>query len=84
MWLNDKGLNIRCFRMIPYKNGIDILVDVQQIIPLLEAEDYQIKIREQKEEKKVSMSKKMILNILLMAYLGLIREVLSWRFGRNT
>lgn len=46
MWLNERSLDIRCVRMIPYKDGNRTLVDVQQIIPLPEAEDYLTHIRE--------------------------------------
>ena len=52
MWLNERDLDIRCYRLIPYKHNGDILIDVQQIIPLPEAESYQIKVREQKEERR--------------------------------
>jgi len=52
MWLNQRGLDIRCVRLIPYKYQDQILLDVQQIIPLPEAESYQVKIRKQSEERK--------------------------------
>ena len=52
MWLNERKLDIKCFRLIPYKMDREVLIDIQQIIPLPEAESYQIKIREQKEEKR--------------------------------
>ncbi|QOY52732.1 hypothetical protein [Candidatus Sulfurimonas baltica] len=52
MWLNERDLDIRCYRLIPYKHNEDILIDVQQIIPLPEAESYQVKVREQKEERR--------------------------------
>lgn len=54
MWLNEKNLDIRCVRLIPYKYQNQILVDVQQIIPLPEAESYQIKIKQQSEERRVA------------------------------
>ncbi len=44
LWLNERQLDIRCVRMRPYKDAADILVDVQQVIPLPEAADYQIAI----------------------------------------
>ena len=34
MWLNERNLDITCVRLIPYKYQDQILVDVQQIIPL--------------------------------------------------
>lgn len=46
MWLNERGLDIRCVRMKPYDDSGRILVDVQQVIPLPEAQDYMIRIRE--------------------------------------
>jgi hypothetical protein len=52
MWLNERDLDIRCYRLIPYKLDGQILIDVQQIIPLPEAETYQVKIKEQKEERR--------------------------------
>ena len=55
MWLNERKLDIRCVRLIPYKFENKILVDVQQIIPLPEAESYQIKIKQQSEERRESI-----------------------------
>jgi hypothetical protein len=52
MWLNDRNIDIRCVRLIPYKYEDRIFIDVQQIIPLPEAESYQIKIRIQTEERR--------------------------------
>lgn len=52
MWLNERDLDIRCVRLIPYKFEDKIFVDVQQIIPLPEAESYQIKIKQQSEERR--------------------------------
>jgi hypothetical protein len=48
MWLNEKGLDIRCVRLKPYNLDGRTLVDVQQIIPLPEANEYQIQFREKK------------------------------------
>ena len=46
MWLNDFGLDIRCVRMNPYKNTDGLFLDIQTVIPLPEAEEYQVRIRE--------------------------------------
>lgn len=46
LWLNGfEGVDIRCFRATPYDVDGRILVDVQQVIPLAEAADYQVRIR---------------------------------------
>lgn len=52
MWLNEVGLDIRCVRIIPYKDGDRILIDIEQIIPLREAEDYQIRIRRKQQSEQ--------------------------------
>lgn len=46
MWLNQRDMDIRCVRMRPYLDGARVLVDVQQVIPLPEAQDYIVRIRE--------------------------------------
>ena len=46
MWLSGRDLDIRCIRISPYRLGARVLLDVQQIIPLPEAADYQVRIRE--------------------------------------
>lgn len=52
MWLNERDLNIKCIRLIPYKRDNQVLIDVQQIIPLPEVENYQIRIKQQSEERR--------------------------------
>lgn len=53
LWLLDHDIDIRCVRLKPYRLGEQILVDVQQIIPLPEVEEFQVQVREkvQKERK---------------------------------
>jgi Domain of unknown function (DUF4268) len=50
LWLIDQGVDIRCIRMRPYKDGDRTLVDVQQLIPMPEAHDYQVQLREKGSE----------------------------------
>jgi hypothetical protein len=55
MWLNEHELDIRCVRMRPYKMADGtILIDVQQLIPLPEADAFQTKIgvKRQNERKE--------------------------------
>ncbi len=49
LWLNEKGVEITCFRMSAYKLAERLLLDFQQIIPLKEAEEYQIKVRHKQQ-----------------------------------
>ncbi len=54
IWLNQRGLDMRCIRMKPYRDGDKVLLDVQTVIPLPESEDYQIQIREKQEKVRQS------------------------------
>ncbi|BAZ92642.1 uncharacterized protein FOKN1_0238 [Thiohalobacter thiocyanaticus] len=54
LWLIDHGLDIKCIRLRPYKDNDKLLLDVQQVIPLPEAEEYQIKIRDKTRMERVS------------------------------
>jgi hypothetical protein len=52
LWLNNHDLDITCFRLRPYRNGADILIDASQIIPLPEAADYEVRVRAQEQEQR--------------------------------
>ncbi len=54
LWLRDRDIDIQCVRLRPYQDGERRLIDVQQIIPLPEATEYQVQLRkkEQVERKK--------------------------------
>src|SRR6185437_6658918 len=52
LWLNERDLDITCVRIHPYRLGAATLIDVQQIIPLPEATDYQVQLRQKKRENR--------------------------------
>jgi len=52
MWLNDHDIDIRCIRLKPYRLDGRLLVDVQQIIPLPEAAEYQVHLRKKEQEER--------------------------------
>ena len=54
MWLNEHELDIRCVRMHPYKNDGQVLVDIQTIIPVPEAAEYQVRILEKKRKERTA------------------------------
>lgn len=58
LWLLDHDIDIRCVRLKPYRLGDRILVDVQQIIPLPEVEEYQIQVREKVQRERESRTSK--------------------------
>ena len=46
LWLNGfEGMDIRCVRLVPYEVDGKVLLDIQQVIPLPEAADYQVRLR---------------------------------------
>lgn len=54
IWLNERGLDIRCVRLRPYINDGQVLLDVQTVIPIPEAVDYQVRVREKKQKERES------------------------------
>jgi hypothetical protein len=54
LWLNERDLEITCIRLQPYRLGPSVLLDVQQIIPLPEAADYQVQIRQKQREVRAA------------------------------
>jgi hypothetical protein len=54
LWLNERDLDINCIRLQPYRLGTSVLLDVQQIIPLPEAADYQVQIRQKQRETRAA------------------------------
>ena len=47
LWLNEWELDIRCVKVKPYSDGDSIILEVQQVVPLPEAAEYQVSIREE-------------------------------------
>ena len=46
LWLNGfEGIDIRCVRLVPYEIDGKVVLDIQQVIPLPEAADYQVQLR---------------------------------------
>lgn len=55
LWLSERGgLDICCVRLRPYRHGDRLVLDVQQVIPLPEAADYQVRLREKVQRERVA------------------------------
>lgn len=54
IWLRDKGVDIRCVRLTPYNFKGEILINAEQIIPVPELEEYQVKFKEKRDEQITS------------------------------
>lgn len=55
LWLNGfEGIDIRCVRLVPYSLDGRLLLDIQQVVPLPEAADYQVRLRRKDQERERS------------------------------
>ena len=57
LWLREQGIDIECVRMQPYKQDGKLLLDIQRIIPLPEAEQYQVRLRDKRLKENISRKK---------------------------
>jgi hypothetical protein len=55
LWLTTTcNLDIRCIRIKPYRLAEHLLVDVQQLVPLPEAAEYQVRIQRKAQAERVA------------------------------
>lgn len=52
LWLIERDIDIKCIRIKPQRDGENLYFDIQQIIPLPETADYQVKLREKVAEQR--------------------------------
>lgn len=66
LWLNEKqGIDIRCVRVKPQRDKENLYFDIQQIIPLPETNDYQVKLKEKAvEERTIRLENKRAKSII--------------------
>ena len=57
LWLLDHDLKIKCFKATPYSLLEDLLLKVDQIIPVPEANDFMIEMKEKAKEDKTKSKK---------------------------
>jgi hypothetical protein len=52
LWLLEHDIQIQCFRATPYSMGEEVFLQVEQIIPLPETQEFMIDAREKEKEEK--------------------------------
>lgn len=52
LWLREHQIDARCVKVVPYRFGDEVFVDLQQVIPTPEAADYMIKMAQKDSEEK--------------------------------
>jgi hypothetical protein len=71
LWLNEHDLDIRCVRLRPYTDGSRVFLDVQQVLPLPEASDYFVSIREKREEERQSRRREQLWSGMYFVNVGM-------------
>ena len=64
LWLNEHGLDIRCVRLRPHTDGTRVFLDVQQVLPLPEASEYFVSLREKKAEERQARDRERLYGLL--------------------
>jgi hypothetical protein len=54
LWLLKHGVFVKCFKATPFQDGDSLFLNMEQVIPLREAEEYMIGISEKENEERVT------------------------------
>ncbi|WP_371397473.1 DUF4268 domain-containing protein [Fretibacter rubidus] len=57
LWMIDHGINIKCMRITPYSHNDNILINVEQVIPPIEAQEYMVRVGRKKSEENQDRSR---------------------------
>ncbi|MFC4402511.1 hypothetical protein [Gracilibacillus xinjiangensis] len=71
-WLNSNGVEIYCYKLIPYKINEDIYIDSKRILPLEQYDDYYVDL-ESKHSSKITRKRQ-----IKRKTLPRINEMLEW------
>lgn len=78
MWMINHNISVKCFKATPYKHGEELLLDIEQIIPVKEAADYYIKMADKKKESQSAKeSNKGIFELRKRYWTELLEQYLS-------
>jgi hypothetical protein len=54
LWLLKHKIKVKCFKATPYRDGKDLFLSIDQLLPLAEAEDLMIGISEKEQEEQIA------------------------------
>jgi len=54
LWLREQQIDIRCVKISPHNHNGALIVQVEQVIPVQSAEEYQVREREKLSERKAA------------------------------
>lgn len=58
-WLNGKGIDITCIKLVPHVYNGELLLDIDRILPQDEMKDYALKLAQKTTESKQQAQRKM-------------------------
>ncbi|PEQ91709.1 hypothetical protein CN481_15585 [Bacillus sp. AFS006103] len=58
-WLNSNGVNISCYKLIPFKIQDDVFINVEKLLPLADYEDYYVNFLEKSSSSIKKTGKKL-------------------------
>jgi hypothetical protein len=70
LWLNERDLDIRCVRLSLHKLDEQLVLSADQIIPLPEAESYQIEARQKRRAERASRGENKDRSLFSVQYAG--------------
>ena len=79
LWLLNHDIQVQCFRAIPFSLDDEILLQIEQIIPLPETTEYMIDAKEKEKEKKGKSKKVKETNTQLIQFWSALKEKLEER-----
>ena len=68
LWLIEREIDVKCVKVSPYILNSQLLVDIQQIIPVPEASEYMVRLSRKDAEIKVIKERESSLGQLRIAY----------------
>jgi len=75
MWMLNHGIQVKCIKVTPYEYNGQILLDMEQIIPVKEAQDYIIRMADKvREEKEVKASNRGLSELRKMFWTELLER----------
>ena len=57
LWLMNHNVRLQCFEVVPYAEGDELFLTVEQIIPIRDAEDYMIGMAQKEQEAIASKTR---------------------------
>lgn len=68
VWLMNYNLRIQCFKVSPLQLGEQLFLEIKQIIPVKETEDYQIKIAEKTQGEIVQQDSSRAIDVFYLDF----------------